>query len=112
MARKKPAELEKDESKRWLETFADMMSLLLVFFILLFAFGQEDLARFRLLSTSLRAAFSGVTVFTGGLGVGDGFDATGMEEPGANVVNLGALPTRNLDYLRMSSTLTQYAMEH
>ncbi|MCB0115298.1 MAG: chemotaxis protein, partial [Caldilineaceae bacterium] len=42
MARKKVAEKEKDKSKAWLETFSDLMSLLLVFFILLFAFGQAD----------------------------------------------------------------------
>lgn len=112
MARKRTVEKEKDESKRWLETFSDLMSLLLVFFILLFAFGQADLAKFRLLSTSLRAAFSGMSVFTGGMGMGDGFDATGMEEAGTNVINFGALPSRKVEYLKISNTLTEYAIEN
>ncbi len=112
MARKSPPETVIDESKRWLETFADMMSLLLVFFILLFAFGQDDLAKFRLLSNSLKAAFNGVSVFSGGMGMGDGFDAAGMQEPGVNVINFGALPNRQQDYLKISTSLTQYATDN
>ncbi|MBI1293826.1 OmpA family protein [bacterium] len=112
MARKKVPETVKDESKRWLETFSDLMSLLLVFFILLFAFGQADLARFRLLSNSLRAAFNGVTVFSGGMGMGDGFDANGMEDPATNMINFGSLPERKYEYVKVSSSLTEYAMEN
>lgn len=112
MARQKAVDPEKDESKRWLETFSDLMSLLLVFFILLFAFGQADLAKFRLLSGSLRAAFTGVSVFSGGMGMGDGFDASGMEEPGTNVVNFGSLPSRNYEYVKLSTALTDYAVEN
>jgi chemotaxis protein MotB len=112
MARKKRVEKEKDESKRWLETFSDLMSLLLVFFILLFAFGQEDLAKFRLLSSSLRAAFSGVSVFSGGMGMGDGFDASGMQEPGTNVINFGSLPSRQYEYLQLSNVLTDFAVRN
>lgn len=109
MRRRSETVVERDESKRYLESYADLMSLLLVFFILLFAFGQEDLARFRLLSSSLRAAFSGVTVFSGGMGIGDGFDASGMSEPGTNLVNFSALPTRTQDFMRFNTTLTEYA---
>jgi chemotaxis protein MotB len=102
---------QKDETKRYLETFSDLMSLLLVFFILMFALGQADLVRFRQLASSLRAAFSGVSVFEGGLGVSDGFDSTGMSEPNTHVVGLGALPSRQQDYLHISSTMTRLAME-
>jgi chemotaxis protein MotB len=111
MARRKVAIKEKDESKRWLETFSDLMSLLLVFFILLFAFGQADLARFQLLSSSLRAAFNGMAIFSGGMGMGDGFDAAGLSEPGTNVINFGSLPERTYDYVKISTTLTEYAQE-
>ncbi|MEZ4639886.1 MAG: flagellar motor protein MotB [Caldilineaceae bacterium] len=112
MARKKVAEKEKDKSKAWLETFSDLMSLLLVFFILLFAFGQADLARFRLLSNSLRAAFNGVSVFSGGLGMGDGLESAGMEEAATNLINFGSLPERKYEYVRVSSSLTDYAVEN
>lgn len=109
--RRRPVEKEIDDSKRYLETFSDLMSLLLVFFILLFAFGQADLERFRVLSSSLRAAFNGVSVFAGGMGMGDGFDTAGMSDPGTNLVNLGSLPTRQKDYMKVSAQLNQYATE-
>lgn len=112
MARKKPVEKEIDNSKRYLETFSDLMSLLLVFFILLFAFGQADLERFRLLSSSLRAAFNGVNVFAGGIGLGDGFDASGIQQAGVNVVNLGSLPTKSNDFVRISSEVEKVALEN
>ncbi|RME82639.1 MAG: chemotaxis protein MotB [Caldilineae bacterium] len=112
MARKRAAEPEKDDSKRYLETFSDLMSLLLVFFILLFAFGQADLERFKLLSSSLRAAFNGVSVFAGGLGFADGFDATGMNDAGTNLINLGSLPSRQQDYLKVQTTLNKFATEN
>ncbi|RME66335.1 MAG: hypothetical protein D6790_00310 [Caldilineae bacterium] len=111
MAKKKVIR-EVDDSKRYLETFSDLMSLLLVFFILLFAFGQADLERFRLLSSSLRAAFNGISVFSSGLGMGDGFDAAGMEDPGVNVINLGALPTRERDYVKVSTALNEHALRN
>jgi chemotaxis protein MotB len=103
------AEKEKDDSKRWLETYSDLVSNLLVFFILMFAFGQADLVRFRLLSNSLRAAFNGVSVFSGGMGMGDGFDSTGMEEPGTNLINFGSLPAREYEYIKVSTSLTEHA---
>ncbi|HRJ43640.1 MAG: flagellar motor protein MotB [Caldilineaceae bacterium] len=110
MGRKPQVIKEFDTSKRWLETFSDLMSLLLVFFILLFAFGQADLERFRLLSGSLRAAFSGVDVFSGGLGFGEGFDSTGNQEANANMLNLGALPTRDKTFQKVANEINQHAL--
>jgi len=109
---KRNQEVEKDDSKRYLETFSDLMSLLLVFFILLFAFGQADLERFKLLSSSLRAAFHGITVFESGVGLGEGFDASSINEPGTNVINFGALPSRKRDYMKVASELNKFALEN
>lgn len=110
MPRKGPVEKEIDTSKRWLETFSDLMSLLLVFFILLFAFGQADLERFRLLSGSLRAAFNGVNVFSGGLGFGQGFDPNGMQEANASLINLGSLPGRDKTFQKVAEEINQHAL--
>lgn len=41
----------------WLATFADMMSLLLCFFVLLLSFANQDLANFRTLMGSIKDAF-------------------------------------------------------
>lgn len=41
----------------WLATFADMMSLLLCFFILLLSFAQQDISKFKTLMGSIKEAF-------------------------------------------------------
>lgn len=41
----------------WVMTFADLMTLLMCFFVLLLAFSEMDVARFKLLSGSMRDAF-------------------------------------------------------
>ncbi len=47
----------KDNTERWLLTYADLMNLLLILFIILFAMSQVDSAKFQQLSQSLSAAF-------------------------------------------------------
>ena len=42
----RPPEPEKDESKAWLDSYADAMTLLLAFFIMLFAFSLVDEQKF------------------------------------------------------------------
>lgn len=49
--------VEKDTSERWLLTYADLMNLLLIFFIIMYAMSQVDIAKFNQLAESLRAAF-------------------------------------------------------
>jgi chemotaxis protein MotB len=41
----------------WVMTFADLMTLLMCFFVLMLAFSEMDVARFKLLSGSMRDAF-------------------------------------------------------
>ena len=48
----------------WMATFGDMMSLLLVFFILLFSMSELKMDRFLLASQSLREAMGGTAVDT------------------------------------------------
>ena len=45
--------------ERWLLTYADMITLLMVLFIVLFAIGQTDLAKFQAFRHSLATAFGG-----------------------------------------------------
>ncbi len=47
----------KDNNERWLLTYADLMNLLLILFILLFAFSQVDTQKFQQLSQSLSSVF-------------------------------------------------------
>lgn len=50
----------------WFVTFADMMTLLLGFFILLVSFANQDLAKFKQLMGGMRDAFGARTEQTGG----------------------------------------------
>lgn len=56
------------EPQNWLTTYADLMSLLLCFFVLLFAFSTLDMARFKDVIMSVKGAFG---ILEGGLAVFD-----------------------------------------
>jgi len=47
----------------WLVTFADMMSLLMCFFVMLFSFSQVDVAKFQEVARSMSAALHGKPLF-------------------------------------------------
>ena len=51
--------LEESESNDWLYTFADLMTLLLVFFVLLFSLSSVEAERFEVAMRSLNNAFQG-----------------------------------------------------
>lgn len=61
--------------ERWLITYADMITLLMVLFIVLFAMGQTDLDKYKKLRQSLAVGFGGpdkLALLDGGTGVLDG----------------------------------------
>lgn len=49
---------EEEGAPEWMVTFADMMSLLLTFFILLLSFASMDVERFKALADSMRESFT------------------------------------------------------
>ena len=49
--------VEKDDSERWMISYADMMTLLMVLFIVLFAISQVDQRKFAALKEGLSAGF-------------------------------------------------------
>lgn len=51
-----------EDGERWMVTYADMITLLLVFFIILYSMSSLQLDRFNALVQSLRTAFSGDAV--------------------------------------------------
>ncbi len=57
MADDDPPEEEVEEGEAWLATFADLMSLLMCFFVLLLSFSEMDLDKYRQIAGSLRLAF-------------------------------------------------------
>ncbi len=56
----------KDNAERWLLTYADLMNLLLIFFIILYSISQTDKAKFDQLSNSIRVSL-GLSVLTDSL---------------------------------------------
>lgn len=52
-----PAKKEKRGVPAWVMTFADLMTLLMCFFVLLLAFSEMDVAKFKQLSGSMKEAF-------------------------------------------------------
>jgi chemotaxis protein MotB len=66
-----------DNEERWLLTYADMITLLMVLFIVLFSIGQLDLKKFQQLSSGLAQSFGTAqnVALTGGTGVLDGGDS-------------------------------------
>lgn len=61
MARKKKteAEVQKDNSERWLLTYSDLITLLMVFFVVLYAMSNVDAQKFRAIAESLNKALGG-----------------------------------------------------
>jgi chemotaxis protein MotB len=71
--RRRDYEDEVENQERWLLTYADMITLLMVLFIVLFSIGQLDLKKFEQLRSGLAASFGTKTVaLDGGTGVLDG----------------------------------------
>jgi chemotaxis protein MotB len=70
--KKKPVEEEHEDGERWLLTYADMITLLMVLFIVLFAIGQTDAKKFEKLHDGLAQSFGESTVLDGGTGLLDG----------------------------------------
>jgi chemotaxis protein MotB len=75
MARR-PSKLHVEEqhanAERWLLTYADMITLLMVLFIVLFAIGKIDQKKFDKLHDGLAQSFGESTVLDGGAGLLDG----------------------------------------
>lgn len=69
MAKKKPDEPKKG-APAWQSTFADLMNLLLCFFVLLFSMSTVDAQKFEMIAASFNQTFS---IFTAGAtAIGDG----------------------------------------
>ena len=57
MSDEAPPEQEEEEGGGWIMTFADLMSLLMCFFVLLLSFAELDLLKFKAIAGSMKLAF-------------------------------------------------------
>ena len=65
MSKRKVAEAG-GSKERWLLTYADLITLLVCFFIMMYSFAQTDLEKFKSLSLSMQQAFGGGSVIQEG----------------------------------------------
>jgi chemotaxis protein MotB len=117
------------DDERWLLTYADMITLLLALFVVLYAISSVNTSKFKELQTSLRDAFSGKIV-SGGEGIIEtGVSAT-RETPESVIPNITpqtpqiatpreraqaeALAARREDdeFQRIKQQIEQYARAH
>ncbi len=56
---KKKHEAEKENSERWLLTYSDMITLLMLFFIVLYSMSNVDAAKYKEVASALQSVFSG-----------------------------------------------------
>ena len=61
MARRKPEE-EHDNHERWLVSYADFITLLFAFFVVMYALSSVNEGKYRILSESMATAFRNVQV--------------------------------------------------
>ncbi len=59
MAKTKPAEHEGPGTERWLITYADMITLLMAFFIMMYAMSVVNMGKFHQMAMSVRTGFGG-----------------------------------------------------
>jgi chemotaxis protein MotB len=89
---------EHENSERWLVTYADMLTLLMVLFIVMFAMSQVDEAKFNALRSGLAEGFGASSSFM------QGSDSFLQDQPEATSPDI--VPTENL----LSPVTTQAAI--
>src|SRR5271165_1422224 len=92
---------EEEGGERWLLTYADMITLLMALFMVLFSISSVNISKFRTLQQALRAAFSG-DILPGGKAIAQpGATANSSHAPSAtdiqSIVPLTNITSSNLE---------------
>jgi chemotaxis protein MotB len=96
-----------ESQERWLLTYSDMITLLMVFFIVLYSMANTDLKKFGEVAQSMKVAFNAVGIGSGAL-VGDKESGgNGNTSPLSLFQNL---PPQQRDFVKASSELTAFAV--
>lgn len=72
MAARRRKHQEHENLERWLLTYADMITLLMAFFIMLYGMSQLDIRKFQAMLGGVRAELGGTGVLIGGAGINSG----------------------------------------
>jgi chemotaxis protein MotB len=90
---------------RWLVSYADFITLLMVLFVVLYSMGQTDVQRYKALAEGLRRAFGGgpALIVDPGINAATGGDTDTEPAP----VEVDGFPQRGTDALDVASDLSQ-----
>ncbi|MHB0878682.1 MAG: OmpA/MotB family protein [Anaerolineae bacterium] len=103
MARKKAEHEGEENAERWLLTYADMITLLLALFIVLYSFANLDLQKFASVAESISRAF--------GYGSGGGLlnSLSGSVHSVTKPFLFTELPQQQQDFLSVGADMAQFA---
>lgn len=87
--RRRHAEGEHENAERWLLTYADMITLLMAFFIMLYSMSQLDAKKFSAVADAVRAELGGSAILPGSKGV-DGTAAAALKQSVEHEISLAA----------------------
>jgi chemotaxis protein MotB len=112
MARKgKHIDEEGGKGEGWLITYSDLVTLLLVFFVVLYAMANTDLKNFMKVALALRVAFDGIGEAPAAALVGDSKSTASTSDVAAAPLFFDNLPLYRRDFIRVSTELTTLARE-
>jgi chemotaxis protein MotB len=89
---------------RWLISYADFITLLMVLFVVLYSMGQTDIQKYKALAEGLKRAFNGGPALIVDPGINQTGAGSGSSEPAP--VDVGDMPQRPSDTLDVASDLT------
>jgi chemotaxis protein MotB len=110
MARKKHGGEAHESDERWLITYADMITLLMVFFIVMFSMANTDLKNFQKVAQSLQAAFNvGGAPAASLIGLSSGGGGGASANRASAPIMFNSLPRSQRDFVRIGTELTSLA---
>ncbi|NLN76961.1 MAG: flagellar motor protein MotB [Armatimonadetes bacterium] len=109
--RKKKADSGHENSERWLLTYADMITLLMAFFIMMYSMSVLNLSKFREAAVSIRSGFGGIVSGQGKsiLGTTGSFSPKPSPMGGDTTVSTWQMIDPLIKYIKMDPQLKQNA---
>jgi chemotaxis protein MotB len=101
--RRRGAHKEEESNERWLLTYADMITLLMALFMVLFSISSVNISKYQTLQKSLKAAFSG-NILPGGKAIAKQGSTQNASHTPASVEVQGLEPVATSGASRLSNS--------
>ncbi|HMQ53957.1 MAG TPA: flagellar motor protein MotB [Anaerolineae bacterium] len=111
MARKKQEESE-GVKQEWMASYGDMITLLMIFFVVLYSMANIDLKNFQKIAASMRVAFNNPhEAPLSSAVVGGDNSVTSSSQMAAAPLFTDSLPPKRRDFVRVTTELTTFAQQ-